>query len=138
MSIYSITRKMDALLGTFEDENGNPMNTAKKIELFVRLVKDNQPDCVRILDEICYHLSYAVNQVINLFNPSDVLFYGEVTQCGSIFIDHLKNYLDESTLNPSLCPVKLAVADLSAFAFAEGAAYYALDQFFQPGTIYVP
>ena len=77
---------MDALLGAFEDENGNPMNTAKKIELFVRLVKDNQPDCVRILDEICYHLSYAVNQVINLFNPSDVLFYGEVTQCGSFLL----------------------------------------------------
>ena len=75
---------------------------------------------------------------INLFNPSDVLFYGEVTQCGSVFIDHLKNYLDESNLNPSLCPVNLAIADLSAFAFAEGAAYYALDQFFQPDTIYVP
>lgn len=138
VSIYSITKKMDAILGTLEDENGNPMTTAKKMELFVRLVKENQPDCVRILDEICYHLSYAVNQVINLFNPSDVLFYGEVTQCGPTFIDHLKNYLDENTMNPSLRPVNLAIADLSSFAFAEGAAYYALDQFFQPTTIYTP
>ena len=138
VSIYSITKKMDAILGTLEDENGNPMTTAKKMELFVRLVKENQPDCVRILDEICYHLSYAVNQVINLFNPSDVLFYGEVTQCGPTFIDHPKNYLDENTMNPSLRPVNLAIADLSSFAFAEGAAYYALDQFFQPTTIYTP
>lgn len=138
VSIYSITKKMDALLGTLEDENGNPMTTAKKMELFVRLVKENQPDCVRILDEICYHLSYAVNQVINLFNPSDVLFYGEVTQCGPTFIDHLKNYLDENTMNPSLHTVNLAIAELSSFAFAEGAAYYALDQFFQPTTIYTP
>lgn len=138
VSIYSITKKMDALLGVVEDENGNPMTTAKKMELFVRLVKENQPDCVRILDEICYHLSYAVNQVVNLFNPSDVLFYGEVTQCGQIFIDHLKSYLDESTINANLHSANLAIADLSPFAFAEGAAYHALDQFFQPKTIYTP
>lgn len=138
VSIYSITEKMDALLGALEDENGNPLTTAKKMELFVQLVKENQPDCIRILDEICYHLSYAVNQVIALLNPSDVLFYGEVTQCGSIFIDHLKNYLDENTIHPSLHPVNLAIAALSSSAFAEGAAYYALDQFFQPTTIYAP
>lgn len=135
VSIYSITKKMDAILGPLNDENGIPMTTAKKIELFVRLVKNNQPDCIHILDEICYFLSYAVNQVINLLDPSDILFYGEVTQCGSIFIDHLKNYLDENTLNPRSHSVHLAIADLSAFAFAEGAAYHALDQVFLPEPI---
>lgn len=138
VSIYSITKKMDAILGPLNDENGMPMTTAKKIELFVHLVKGNQPDCIHILDEMCYFFSYAVNQVINLFDPSDILLYGEVTQCGSIFIDHLKNYLDKSTLNPCSHSIHLAVADLSAFAFAEGAAYYALDQVFQPASTYAP
>lgn len=134
VSIYSITRKMDAILGKLEDENGHPMATGKKMELFVQLVKENQPDCIRILDEICYHLGYAVSQVINLFNPSDVLFYGEVTQCGTIFIDHLKNYIDADTLNMGTLPVTLNIADLSDYAFAEGAAYYAFDQYLHPSS----
>lgn len=132
VSIYSITQKLDAALGPFPDENGVPLSTARKMEIFLEQVRIGQPDCLRILDEICYHLSYAVSCVINLLNPSDVFFYGEITQCGSLFLEHLRSYLDSNTLRPGGNPISLGIAQLSEFAFCEGAAYLALDEHLRP------
>ncbi len=135
LSIYAITRKMEALLGETRDENGQLMPTTQKMDLFVQRVREGQPDCLHVLDESCYYLSLSVTQIINLFNPSDLFFYGEITQCGEIFLDYLRKYLDQKYLNDSLQHVSLSLTTLSEFAFAEGAAYYALDQYFSPEVI---
>ena len=128
VSIYAIIRKMDALLGETAVAGNRKLSTAEKIAQFVEFVNANQPDCVHILDEICYYLGYAVSQLVNLFNPSDILFYGEITQCGQIFLDHLEKYADINHLTPNFQPANLSIVNLSSYAFAEGAAYYALDQ----------
>lgn len=134
VSIYSITRKLDAVFGEFKDEDGQPMSMAQKMDVFIRMVRDKQPNAIRILDEICFYLGYAVNQVINLLNPSDVLFYGEITQCGDIFLEHLNSYIAADELRPNFRSVNLGIAELSRNAFAEGAAYYAFDCFLSPGS----
>lgn len=127
VSIYAIIKKMDALLGKTTGDDNQKLSAAVKIAKFVEFVNANQPDCVHILDEICYFLGYAVSQLINLFNPSDILFYGEITQCGQIFLDHLEKYVDINHLTPNFQPANLSIVDLSNYAFADGAAYYALD-----------
>lgn len=131
VSIYSIVQKLDAIY-PLRDENGEELSTARKMEFFLEQVRNGQPDCLHILDEICYHLSYAVSCVMNLLNPSDVFFYGEITQCGNLFLEHLRSYLDSNTLHPGGNTISLGIAQLSEFAFCEGAAYYALDEHLRP------
>lgn len=126
VSIYSIVQKLDAIF-SLRDERGDTMTDSQKMDFFLTQVENGQPECLRILDEICYHLSYAVSCVINLLNPSDVFFYGEITQCGDLFLDRLRSYMDSNTLCPGGNPVSMGIAELSKFAFSEGAAYYALD-----------
>lgn len=132
LSIYSIAQKLDLTFGETTDQNGQPVSAMEKVKLFVELVKNGQPDCLRILDELCFTLAYCVRQLVHLLDPSDVLFYGEITQCGDIFLDRLKNYF--SYQNISAQPTRLGIAKLSRFAFAEGAAYYAFNQYLMPGA----
>lgn len=132
LSIYAITHKMENLLGESRNKSGQPLNTVQKMDLFVERVRQKQPDCLHVLDESCYYLSLSVTQIINLFNPSDIFFYGEITQCGQIFLDYLRKYLDAKYLDGSPQSVSLSLTTLSEFAFAEGAAYYAFDQYFAP------
>lgn len=131
LSIYSIARKLDAVFGETTGENGEPLSAGGKVDLFVELVKNGQPDCIRILDALCYDLGYCVSQVIHLLDPSDVLFYGELTQCGDVFLEHLKQYITSQGSGPQ---PRLGIANLSRYAFAEGAAYFALEQYLQPNA----
>lgn len=131
LSIYAITRKMDNLLGEAVSDNGTPLSVAEKMALFVQRVRHSQPDCLRILDECCYYLSQSVDMLANLFNPSNISFYGEITQCGQIFIDNLVKYMPASTLSS----MTLSLTSLSQYAFAEGAALFALDQYFTPSDL---
>lgn len=133
VSVYAITQKLDAIC-PLQDEKGGELSTARKMEFFLEQLQNGQPDCLRILDELCYHLSYAVSCVINLLNPSDVLFYGEITQCGALFLDRLRSYMDSNTLCPGGNSVSMGIAELSKFAFSEGAAYYALDTYLKPDS----
>ena len=135
LSFYAITRKMEALLGESRHENGQPLSTTEKMELFIRRAREGQPDCLHVLDECCYYLSLSVTQIINLFNPSDIFFYGELTQCGEVFLDFLRKYLDKKYLNGSPQSISMSLTTLSGFAFAEGAGYYAFDRFFSPEEI---
>lgn len=128
VSIYSITQKLDNLY-QLRDETGEELSTAQKMEFFLEQAENGQPDCLRILDEICYQLSYAVSCVINLLNPSDVFFYGEITRCGNLFLDRLRSYMDPATLCPGGKAISFGIAELSKFAFSEGAAYYAFDAY---------
>lgn len=136
VSIYSITQKLDAIY-PLRDENGEELSMARKMDFFLTQVQNGQPECLRILDEICYHLSYAVSFVINLLNPSDIFFYGEITQCGDLFLERLRGYMDSSTLCPGGNPISLGIASLSKFAFSEGAAYYALDNYLKQESHYI-
>lgn len=131
LSIYAITRKMDALMGEAVSESGAPLSVAEKMALFVQRVQQSQPDCLRILDECCYYLSQSVDMLANLFNPSNVSFYGEITQCGQVFIDNLVKYMPHSALTS----MTLSITSLSQYAFAEGAALFALDQYFTPSEL---
>lgn len=133
LSIDSIAQKLDAVFGESLGENGLPMTPAQKVSRFAELVKENQPDCIRILDEVCYNLGHCVSQLIHLLDPSDVLFYGEITQCGEVFLAHLRSYLTAQSHNPQL--PRIAIADLSRFAFAEGAAYFAFERYLMPSTL---
>ncbi len=133
LSIYSIAQKLDGVFGETTGENGMPLSPMQKVSLFVELVRNKQPDCIRILDELCYNLGYCISQVIHLLDPSDVLFYGELTQCGDVFLEHLRPYIATHSQPP-----RLGIADLSRYAFAEGAAYFAFDQYLMPSSLTEP
>lgn len=135
LSIYAITNKMEKLMGESKNENGQPLTAMQKMDLFIDRVRRRQPDCLHVLDESCYYLSQSVTMIINLFNPSDIFFYGEITQCGQIFLDFLRKYLDAKYLDGSPQSVSLSLTTLSEFAFAEGAGYYAFEQYFSPEAL---
>lgn len=132
LSMHAITSKMEKRLGAAVDENGNPVSVSEKMALFIERVQKKQPDYLQILDESCYYLAMSVTQVIHLFNPSDIFFYGELTQCGEFFLDNLKKYLDAHFFEENPQKVSLSLTALSDYAFAEGAAYYAFDRYFAP------
>ena len=135
LSLSAITHKMEELMGPDTGNQGQKLTVLQKMQLFVQRVRDKQPDCLRVLDECCYYLSMSLGQMMNLFNPSDVFFYGELTQCGQPFLDGLQKYLDPMYLEQGPRHVNLSLTTLSQFAFAEGAAYYAVDRFFSPESL---
>ena len=132
-SIYAIANKMDILL------QKNPTyqkmitdSSSAKIDIFIKLVQSKNPEALRLLDEICYYLATVSAQLVNILNPKRIVFFGELTQCGEIFLQDIKNYIYKDSFSMSAEHLSISVSDLLPSAGSQGAGAYALSNYFLP------
>jgi glucokinase len=93
------------------------------IECITEAAIQNDPLAFRILDEAIGHIGVALADVVNLLNPSVVVFGGGLFRAAPQFLlDALKRPLRQRALEKSASEVQLKVSRLGAEAGALGAA----------------
>jgi glucokinase len=93
------------------------------IECITEAAIQNDPLAFRILDEAIGHIGVALADVVNLLNPSVVVFGGGLFRAApQLLLDALKRPLRQRALEKSANEVQLKVSRLGAEAGALGAA----------------
>lgn len=132
-SIYAIAKKMDLL---FEDDplyqSIKDSSPSQKVELFVKMITEQNTRCLRLLDELCYYLATVSAMLVNIFNPYEIVFFGELANCGEHFLDRIKRQICQDSFSMSSEHLSISVSDLPPHAASEGAAYYVMEKFFAP------
>jgi glucokinase len=93
------------------------------IEQVAQAASQNDPLAFRILDEAISHIGVALADVVNLLNPSVVIFGGGVFRAApQLLLDTLKRPLKQRALEKSANEVQLKGSALGGEAGALGAA----------------
>ncbi|HEY8560330.1 MAG TPA: ROK family protein [Pyrinomonadaceae bacterium] len=75
-----------------------------------------------------YHLACAVTSLINVVDPEIVVIGGGIARAGDALFDPLRRYLEQMEWRALGYRVRIAPAQLGAFAGAVGAAFHALGE----------
>jgi glucokinase-like ROK family protein len=85
----------------------------------------------QLLSDAGRHIGSAVASLINLLNPSLVIFGGKVIQAGDFILNPIRAAVYDHTMRPSLQATRLEVAALQSRSTVMGALAYALRQTFR-------
>lgn len=93
------------------------------IEVVVQAAKENDTLALRVLDEAVSHIGVILADVINLLNPSTVIFGGPLFRAAhELLLDRLRQVIRQRALEKSANEAKLKVSQLGGEAAALGAA----------------
>jgi glucokinase-like ROK family protein len=93
------------------------------IEIVVQAAKENDTLALRVLDEAISHIGVVLADVINLLNPSTVIFGGPLFRAAhELLLDRLRQVIRHRALEKSANEVQLKVSHLGGEAAALGAA----------------
>jgi predicted NBD/HSP70 family sugar kinase len=93
------------------------------VEVIVRAAKENDTLSSRVLHEAVSRIGVMLADVVNLLNPSCVVFAGPLFRHGGDFLlDQLKDVIRRRALEKSASDVKLRISSLGSEAAALGAA----------------
>ena len=83
--------------------------------------------------EICRLLASGINSMINILNPEAVILGGEVIQLGDVFLEILKEQIDEISFKPGTQTLTVEFSSVQGNPVTQGGARYLLDRIFQDG-----
>jgi len=93
------------------------------IEIIARAAKENDTLAFRVLFDAVYHIGVALADLVNLLNPSIVVFGGPLfREAGDLLLEPLKNVIRQRALEKSANEVQLKISTLGSEAGALGAA----------------
>lgn len=94
----------------------------------VKLLDENNEQAITVIREIARILSYAINSVINLFDPELVVINGEIREFGDHLLIPLKEFLDKKNLRKRQMSVELSSMKGNSVTF--GGAHFAFRNYF--------
>jgi predicted NBD/HSP70 family sugar kinase len=99
------------------------------VEVIVQAAKENDTLSFRVLHEAISRIGVMLADVINLLNPSSVVFAGPLFRHGGDFLlDPLKDVIRRRALEKSGAEAKLRISSLGSEAAALGAARFITEQ----------
>lgn len=99
------------------------------VEVIVQAAKEHDRLSFRVLHDAISRIGVMLADVINLLNPSSVLFAGPLFRCGGDFLlDQLKDVIRRRALEKSAGEAKLRISNLGSEAAALGAARLITEQ----------
>jgi predicted NBD/HSP70 family sugar kinase len=99
------------------------------VEVIVQAAKENDTLSCRVLHEAISHIGVMLADVINLLNPSCVVFAGPLFRHGGDFLlDQVKDVIRRRALEKSANEAKLRISSLGSEAAALGAARHITQQ----------
>jgi N-acetylglucosamine repressor len=105
------------------------------IELILKAALENDLLAFRVLNDSAEHIGVALADVVNLLNPSVVIFGGPLFQGNPrLMLDSIQRVIRQRALEKSANEVQLVVSTLGADAPALGAARFAAAR--SIGTLY--
>ena len=99
------------------------------VEAILQAAKENDTLSFRVLHEAISRIGVMLADVINLLNPSFVVFAGPLfRQGGDFLLDQLKDVIRRRALEKSASEAKLQISNLGSEAAALGAARFVSEQ----------
>ena len=99
------------------------------VEVIVQAAKENDVLSFRVLREAIARIGVMLADVINLLNPSSVIFAGPLFRhSGDFLLDHLKDVIRRRALEKSAGEAQLRISNLGSEAAALGAARLITEQ----------
>jgi predicted NBD/HSP70 family sugar kinase len=98
------------------------------IDLFIRAARAADADSLGLLDETCVYLGEALGQVVNILNPSRIIFNTRLCDLGDLFFDRLKAALRERSIERTLENLSLEPMVYGEQTAAMGAAAVVLER----------
>jgi glucokinase-like ROK family protein len=92
------------------------------IEVIAKAAQENDSLGFRVLHEAVSHIGIALADVVNLLNPSVVIFGGPLLRAAPSLLDELKRLIKQRALERSANQVQVRVSTLGSEAGALGAA----------------
>jgi predicted NBD/HSP70 family sugar kinase len=96
------------------------------IEMILQAAVENDSLAFRVLNDAAVHIGVALADVVNLLNPSVVIFSGPLFQSNpQLMLDSIQRVIRQRALEKAANEVQLIVSTLGAEAPALGAARFA-------------
>jgi predicted NBD/HSP70 family sugar kinase len=96
------------------------------IEMILQAAAENDSLALRVLNDAAMHIGVALADVVNLLNPSVVVFSGPLFQANSgLMTEPIQRVIRQRALEKAANEVKLLVSTMGAEAAALGAARFA-------------
>ncbi|MFB5195985.1 ROK family transcriptional regulator [Neobacillus sp. KR4-4] len=99
--------------------------------VFVQALKEGDPLCLQILDEIVSHLGSGIINTIHLLNPEVIILSGEIVQESDLFVDLLKSCISKKVIPILKEEVNIQPTSLGAEFEMLGAAAIILQEKYQ-------
>jgi len=99
--------------------------------VFVQALKEGDPLCLQILDEIVSHLASGIINTIHLLNPEVIILSGEIVQESDLFVDLLKSCVSKKVIPILKEEVNIQPTSLGAEFEMLGAAAIILQEKYQ-------
>ena len=101
--------------------------TGVTLDTIVATALSGDPLALRLVQETAEYLGIAVAGLLNLMNPSMVIFGGEVARLGELLLEPLRETIRRRTLVSSVAAAEVRMSALGQQAIAIGAATLVLD-----------
>ena len=88
----------------------------------IDLAKAGDPDCEKLFDDYCYHLTVGLVNLINLYDPEIIALGGGVSKAGAFLLDKVNALLPKLVFFKTMPHAKIELAQLSNDAGIIGAA----------------
>lgn len=99
------------------------------IEMILQAAMENDSLAFRVLNDAAVHIGVALADVVNLLNPSVVIFSGPLFQTDSqLMLETIQRVIRQRALEKAANEINLIVSTLGPFAPALGAARFAAAQ----------
>jgi len=99
-------------------------------KMVVQAAGEGDPLAIETIQEAASHLGIAIANVINLFNPAVVVVGGELLELGDLYLDPIREVVQQRSLPVPLSSVEIVPSSLDDQAAAIGAATLVIDEFF--------
>lgn len=100
------------------------------ISSFADSVVAGHKDSLLLFDEICDYLAFGLTGVVNILNPTKVIFFGELTRASDLLLKALQERLDRMAYQTNARNLQLICSEYDASIGAIGAAALALNNRF--------
>lgn len=98
------------------------------IQLFTRSVQAGHADSLTLLDEVCGYLGDSLAQIVNMLNPSKIIFNTRYNDLGELFFSRIQQALEERAIYLALQELKLESSVFGDKTGAIGGAAIVMEQ----------
>lgn len=104
------------------------------LESLIQLAEKNDQNTIKLFEELGQYLGYGINNIINSFNPGQVIIGNRLAKAQKWIEPAILNTVESSTLSYNQGDFELLFSKLSTHATALGVAAFAIENFIKHGV----
>jgi glucokinase len=85
--------------------------------------RNGDETALKILDQVSFHLGFAIANIANTLNPEKIVLGGGVSKAGTVLLDSVKAFFDKFAFSSVRESTKITIATLGNDAGVTGAAW---------------